>query len=88
MILNANKAVGCGIFRRFSNLDKFRPEAGDDSIFGVVERPGLITMWWVMTLLRIDVRSFPVISTGSAHQILTSFGTTPMVFAARRSDSF
>ena len=36
IILNANKAVGCGIFSRFSNLDKlFRPEAGGDVISSV-----------------------------------------------------
>ena len=32
IILNANKAVGCGIFGRFSNLDKYRPEAAADVI--------------------------------------------------------
>ena len=38
IILNANKAVGCGIFRRFSNLDKCRPcrpEGGGDVISSV-----------------------------------------------------
>ena len=34
IILNANKAVGCGIFRRFSNLNKCRLEAGRDVISG------------------------------------------------------
>ena len=34
IILNANKAVGCGSFRRFSNLDKCRPEAANDVISG------------------------------------------------------
>ena len=31
--LNASKAVGCGIFGCFSNLDKCRPEAAGDVIF-------------------------------------------------------
>ena len=35
IILNANKALGCGIFRRFSNLHKCRPEAGGDVIASV-----------------------------------------------------
>ena len=35
IILNANKAVGCGIFCRFSNLDKCRPEAAGDVISGM-----------------------------------------------------
>ena len=34
IIFNANKPVGCGIFRRFSNLDKCQPEAGGDVISG------------------------------------------------------
>ena len=36
IIFNANKAVGCGIFRRFSSLDKCRPEATGDVISGMV----------------------------------------------------
>ena len=32
IILNANKAVGCGIFHRFSNLDKCRSKAAGDII--------------------------------------------------------
>ena len=35
IILNANKAVGCGIFRRFSNIDICRPEADGGVISGV-----------------------------------------------------
>ena len=35
IILNANKAVGSGVFRSFSNSDKCRPEAGGDVISGV-----------------------------------------------------
>ena len=31
--LNANKAVGCSIFGRFSNLDKYRPDAAGDVIY-------------------------------------------------------
>ena len=34
IILNANNAVGCVIFRRFSNLDKCRLEADGDVISG------------------------------------------------------
>ena len=34
-ILNANKAVGYGIFRRFSNIDKCGPEAAGDVISGM-----------------------------------------------------
>ena len=33
-IRNANKVVGCGIFGRFSNLAKCRPEAAGDVISG------------------------------------------------------
>ena len=36
IILNANKAVRCGIFGCFSNLDKSRPEAAGDVISGTV----------------------------------------------------
>ena len=35
IILNENKAVGCGIFHSFSNLDKCRPEADSDVVSGV-----------------------------------------------------
>ena len=34
-MLNANKAVRCSIFRRFSNLDECRPEADGDVISGM-----------------------------------------------------
>ena len=37
--LNANKAVGCGIVRRFSNIDKCRREAAADAISGSFIRP-------------------------------------------------
>ena len=36
IILNANKAVECGIFGRFSNLDKYWPEPAGDVISGIV----------------------------------------------------
>ena len=36
IVLNANKAGGCGIFRRLSKLDKCRPEACGDVISGMV----------------------------------------------------
>ena len=42
IILNANKAVGWGIFRRFSNLDKHRPEATGDVISGKFVRPVIL----------------------------------------------
>ena len=35
IILNANNAVRCGIFRRFSNLDKCPPEEAGDIISGM-----------------------------------------------------
>ena len=34
-IINANKAVGCGNFGRFTNLDKCRPKATGDVISGM-----------------------------------------------------
>ena len=36
IILSAYKAVGCGIFGRFSNLDKCRPVAVGIAIAGIV----------------------------------------------------
>ena len=35
IILNAKKAIGCGIFGRFSNFDKCQPEAAGDVISGM-----------------------------------------------------
>ena len=53
IIPNANKSVGCGMFGRFSNLDKFRLEAaGDrDVISG-------ITLEYVGTDVRASFRDY------------------------------
>ena len=42
IILNANKAVGCGIFRRFSHFNKCRPEAASDVVSGRFVGPTVV----------------------------------------------
>ena len=50
IMLNADKAVRCGIFGRFSNLDKCRPEAAGDVISGktfrLCRRRCPCKRWW------------------------------------------